>query len=206
MKKIIVSLFVITCVSFSQKFGVSMGTGTYAGIDNYSPKHLIGHYYLSFNEKFTLGFSVGFGSAQFKEEIDYADPADNDESTEVSITGIPLEAELLYFQSIPNSSIKPYIGLGLGFYSYKRNEENDNFDSEASTFGVGQYVTFGLDMNISEKLSMFVQFRKLGFSMVKITNDIKRNNPINDEEITYDYLAQPGIDDLGISAGVKFDF
>ena len=206
MKRIMVLILVIASISFAKQFGVSLGTGTYAGIDTYTPKHLIGHYYMTMNEKFTLGFSLGFGSAQFKEEIDYADPANPNEETEVSITGIPLEAEILYFQAIPNSSIKPYVGVGLGFYSYKRIEENDNFDSEASTFGVGQFITFGLEMDLSEKISAFVQFRKLGFSMMKIVNDIERNNPINDEEVTYDYLGWPGINDLGITAGVKFTF
>ncbi|MDA3884875.1 MAG: outer membrane beta-barrel protein [Candidatus Delongbacteria bacterium] len=208
MKKLIILIFVITSMMFAQKFGVSVGTGTFAGTDNYSPKHAIGHYYMSMNDKFTLGFSAGFGIAQFNTEEDFADPADATEEINVSITGIALEGEILYFQAIPNSGIKPYVGLGLGVYSYNRNEENDdnNFESEATTFGFGQFVTFGLDMNISEKMTMFVQFRKLGFSMLKTTNTIERNNPINDSEVTSDYLAHPGMNDLGVSAGMKFSF
>ena len=208
MKKIIVLLLIVASFSFAKQFGVSLGTGTYAGTDIYSPKHAIGHYYMDLNEKYTLGFSAGFGVAQFNSEEDFADPTNATEETTVAITGIALEGEILYFQAIPNSSIKPYVGLGLGVYSYNRDEENDarGFESEATTFGFGQFITFGLDMDIFEKLSAFVQFRKLGFSMMKTVDEISRNNPIQDSEITSDYLAWPGINDLGIAAGVKFNF
>lgn len=204
MKKIVLLVLIMAGLLFSQKFGVSLGTGTFAGTDDYSPKHVIGHFYMPFNEKFTLGFSLGFGSAQYNKEIEYADPTANDEKTEISIIGIPLEAEILYSQAIPNSSIKPYLGLGLGIYSYNRDEEADgNNDQDGTFFGLAQFITFGLDISITEKMTMFTQFRKLGFSMIKFTNDIEGGN--EREEIT-DYLSQPGINDLGISAGIKFNF
>ena len=207
MKKIMVLILVVASMTFAQKFGASLGTGTYAGTDDYSPKHAIGHFYMTMNEKFTLGFSAGFGMAQYNTEIDYDDDIANDDyDTNVSVTGIALEGEFLYFQAIQNSSIKPYVGLGLGIYSYNRNEEAENFDAEATTFGFGQFVTFGLEMDISEKISMFVQFRKLGFSMLKTINEIDHDNDNNDREVTTDYLAQPGMNDLGITAGVKFSF
>ena len=208
MKIIMVLILVVASMSFAQKFGVSLGTGTFAGTDTFSPKHAIGHYYMDLNEKFTLGFSAGFGIAQWTTEEDFTDPTDANEETTVSISGIALEGEFLYFQAIPNSGIKPFVGLGLGVYSYNRNEENNynRPESEATTFGFGQFVTFGLDMAISEKFSAFVQFRKLGFSMLKTVDEISNNNPINDSEVTTDYLAWSGMNDLGISAGVKFNF
>ena len=206
MKKIIVLLLIVASISFAKQFGVSLGTGTFAGTDDYAPKHLIGHYYMGLNEKFILGFSAGFGMVKYNEEINY-DPGSvrDDYENSVSINGISIEAEFLYFQAIPNTSIKPYIGAGLGVYSYKRNEDNEenDFEAEGNTFGFGQFITFGLDMDISKKLSMFVQFRKLGFSMLKTVDEIDDGN---DHEITTDYLAQPGINDLGITAGVKFNF
>lgn len=206
MKKIMVLLLVVVSMSFAQKFGVSIGTGTYTGTDVYSPKHAIGHYYMSMNEKFTLGFSAGFGMMQYLEEINYDDPAQDDENNEISVNGICLEGEFLYFQAIPNSGIKPYVGLGLGIYSYNRNEEADNFDADATSFGFAQFITFGLDLSLSENITLFTQFRKLGFSMIKTTNEIDHDNNNNDREETTDFLAQPGINDLGISAGLKFNF
>ena len=209
MKKIIVLILVVASISFSKQFGVSLGTGTFAGTDAFSPKHAIGHYYMDLNEKFTLGFSAGFGMMQYFEEVNY-DPGSTRDDTEItiSVNGIALEGEFLYFQAIPNSSIKPYIGAGLGVYSYNRNEDNEDgdYEEEGTTFGFGQFVTFGLDMAISEKLSMFVQFRKLGFSMLKTTNEINDGNDNFDREEKIDYLAQPGINDLGIAAGMKFNF
>ena len=207
MKKIMVLLLVVASMLFAKQFGVSLGTGTFAGTEDYSPKHAIGHYYMTMNEKFTLGFSAGFGMMQYEIERDYDNSPPNDRKTTISIAGIPLEAELLYFQAIPNSNIKPYIGLGLGVYSYKRIEEDDNSESEATTFGFGQFVTFGLDMNISESVSMFVQFRKLGFSMMKTVDGVDDTTGADDDyEETSDYLAQPGINDLGITVGMKFNF
>ncbi|MCK4979277.1 MAG: hypothetical protein KAS62_02720 [Candidatus Delongbacteria bacterium] len=208
MKRIMVLILVVASMSFAQKFGVSLGTGTFAGTDTFSPKHAIGHYYMDLNEKYTLGFSAGFGMMQYFEETNFDDPLQNDTEGEIIVNGIALEGEFLYFQAIPNSSIKPFIGLGLGIYSYNRSKEGDYRDEEeAKIFGFGQFVTFGLDMDISESLSAFVQFRKLGFSMIKMVNEIDDTNPANnDREETSAYLAQPGINDLGISAGVKFSF
>ena len=207
MKKIMVLILVVVSISFSKQFGVSLGTGTYAGTDDYSPKHVIGHYYMGLNNQFTLGFSAGFGMSRYNTEIDYYDDVANDDyETNVTVNGIALEGEFLYFQAIPNSSIKPYIGAGLGVYSYNRDEEAEKFDAEATTFGFGQFVTFGLDMAISEKLSIFVQFRKLGFSMMKTTNEIDHDNNNQDREEIIDYLAKPGTNDLGITVGMKFDF
>ena len=208
MKRIMVLILVVASMSFAQKFGASLGTGTYAGTDDYSPKHAIGHFYMDLNEKYTLGFSAGFGMMQYFEETNFDDPAQNDEEGEILVSGIALEGEFLYFQAIPNSSIKPFVGLGLGIYSYNRSKEGDyREEEEGTTFGLGQFVTFGLDMDISESLSAFVQFRKLGFSMMKTVNEIDDTNPANnDREETKDYLAQPGMNDLGISAGVKFSF
>ncbi|MDA3837360.1 MAG: hypothetical protein PF574_00065 [Candidatus Delongbacteria bacterium] len=208
MKKFIVLIFVVTSMIFAKQFGVSIGTGTFAGIDDYSPKHVIGHYYMGLNDKFTLGFSAGFGMMQYFEEINHDDSTTPDEEFEISVNGIALEGEFLYFQAIPNSSIKPFVGLGLGIYSYNRDKEGDyKEEEEATSFGFAQFITFGLDMNISEKLSMFVQFRKLGFSMIKTVNEIDDTSGTNDDrEETIDYLTQPGMNDLGITVGMKFNF
>ncbi len=208
MKKTIIALLVISGMIFAQRFGASVGTGTFAGYDDYSPKHLTGHFYLPLNDKFSFDFSVGIGGANFDSEGDY-DPSSthDDYENSVKVRGANLEAGFLYTYKT-GSVFEPFAGLGLGIYSYSRDEDNEenNFESEASYTGLGQFITFGLDMKISEKFTAFVQFKKLGLSYINVNDERDYGNDNNDVEESYDYLAAPGVDDLGISAGVKFSF
>jgi outer membrane protein W len=208
MKNIMLTILIISGITFAQKFGVSIGTGTFSGNDEYSPKHLTGHFYMPLNDKFSFDFSLGAGGANYSIEGDYEPSSTHDDyENTVKTTGANLEAGFIYSHRT-GSVFEPYAGLGLGIYSYTRDEENEqgNFESEASFSGLGQFITFGLDMKVSEKFTAFVQFKKLGLSYINVNDERNYGNDNNDVDESYDYLAKPGTNDLGISAGLKFSF
>lgn len=206
MKNIMLTILIITGITFAQKFGVSIGTGTFSGNDEYSPKHLTGHFYLPLNDKFSFDFSAGIGLANYETETDFEDAGETDTKNTVKISGANIEAGFMYTHKFQESVFEPYAGLGIGIYSYTRTEEADNFESEAVSSGLGQFITFGLNMKASEKFTAFVQFKKLAASYITITEDFDHDNNNRDAEIVTDYLAKPGTNDLGISAGLKFSF
>lgn len=206
MKKTILIIMVISAITFAQRFGASIGTETYAGYDDFSPKHLTGHFYLPLNDKFSFDFSAGIGLANYETETDFEDAGETDTKNTVKISGANVEVGLFYTHKFQGSAFEPFAGLGLGIYSYTRTEEAENFESEAVASGLGQFITFGLNMKVSEKFTAFVQFKKLGASFISVTEDYDHDNNNRDAEIVTDYSAKPGTQDLGISAGIKFSF
>ncbi len=201
----------ISNLGFGQNVGVSFGTGVFSGDfeGGSTPKNITGHLYLPFplNPNLTLNVSVGYGIGNYLSETDL-DQGDDSEY-ESSTKGFPIEGEILYFKPLSGeTSIQPFLGLGAGFYKYttldKDKYGSDVEEDETQISGLAQYFTFGMKMDIDSNLSAFLQFKKLGVSLIRSEYDLTSDG---DKYGTRkrDVVAWPGIFDLGIALGVRFN-
>lgn len=208
MKKLFISAVLILFVSaqtvISQNLGVSYGTGTFSNFEEVSvPKHLTGHLQYPVGN-LVLGGSVGIGMAQNVQEYKYLD---EDYTYTYSTFGIPIEGEVLFVKPFSEGSeVKFFLGIGAGFYHYKNKVKSENGgESETSDIskcsGLAQYFTFGLDVGITDNFSSFLQFKKLGFSLIK--TEFKEDGYYEDYKTSY--VAYPGFLDIGIALGVRFN-
>jgi len=194
----------------ASQFGFSAGTGVYSGEYNYfysagAPQHLNLHFYQALSPVLTFGISAGYGyhNSVSKNKIQsmtsyyYA-------TEENTISGFPVEIELLMSKQLSESShFKIFAGLGAGYYSYQGREKYSSGlyyeDNEVTIKGLAQYYTFGLEFNLNERNTAFLQFKKLGLSGITA----KENSEDDSEETV---KPMPGTYDLGIAVGIKYSF
>lgn len=205
-------VLLISNFGFGQKVGVSFGTGVFSGDfeSGSTPKNVTGHLYLPFplNPNLTLNVSVGYGIGNYLSETDL-DQGDDSEF-ESSTKGLPIEGEILYFKPLLNeSSLQPFLGIGAGFYNYttldKYKQGSEVEEDEKKISGLAQYFTFGLKMDIDSNLSAFLQFKKLGVSLIRSEYDLIDYDGDKYGTRKRDVVAWPGIFDLGIALGIRFN-
>lgn len=128
-----------------------------------------------------------------------------------------------------------YPGLGVGYYNYQfsgdwqiTDEEidhnnistiytaNGDYD-KARVAGVVQYFIFGIDIKTVSKLHVFIEFSKMGLSMLRQISELNHTVYQADNtgtaytktyqkkigEIKSDYNANAGLSDIGITFGIN---
>lgn len=152
------------------------------------------------------------------------------EKVETNVNGFSIEAAALYPIAIDNAQkFLVYPGIGIGYYNYKYSGEGEYTDENTSytekgsgnfeesvLSGIGQIFILGIEVKALERVSFFLEFSKLGFSMLteKLDEDYveyEESNHVYSEKnrenvATYetDYNSLPGFSDIAVQFGVKF--
>jgi len=213
LKKYCYYFCLLFVISFAQTYSQSLGivyeaspfnvNGFYNSRD-YS-RGMIKNIFISFNgylnDSFQLSFKVGYGWNIHK----YSFKSGIDESLTEDITsGIPFECEVKYQHFMEKDSVfEPLIGIGIGYYNYntthKSTSGSNKYSTDYSTEGLGQYIVFGLNIHMSNRVTSSIQFKKIMIHSITTECEV--------EGYTYkvDYGQQNGFNDLGILFGVYYN-
>jgi len=201
--------------------------------DNLIPKNFKANFSYHFTPKLAIRFSSGYGFSRQKiqNEVDYGkinlmDIKLIDKST-FSVTGFPAEVALIFQTPVDvRASMFLHFGIGLGYYVYnykaegifkevssKTNIQENYRNPEMTLSGIAQSFMLGFNINISSHIGTMLEVSKLGWSSMKLSRDIvKQENEagdiINEEKYGYqlkDYAIINGIDDLAVSFGIYWN-
>ncbi len=114
--------------------------------------------------------------------------------------GFPLEVECLSSPLFQNNPISPFIGLGFGYYNYSL-EYMYGRTYKFSIKNFAQYFTFGCSYKLGTKWKTYIQFKKLGWSNLKITYDKNSSYSLSSKR---DQKSKSGLQDLGFVVGFSF--
>jgi hypothetical protein len=199
MKKLISILLLSSAVcACGQQIGLSLGTAMIgSGMTGLNPKNISGHFQYSFFEDVKLNLSTGYGY-----DRSYTRTGINSTVQyypyKSKITGIPVELDLQCSKPLVIlSGIRAFIGLGMGYYHYSSTYEYNIQESTSKIKGFAQYFTFGLDYRMGKVISVFIQFKKMGFNGIEI--DHSNNTNIDS------YSPALGLDDLSMTIGILFN-
>lgn len=176
---------------------------------DYTPLNLMLSYRKSFKDIFTIGLTTGYGYKSTEREVDHSNNATSERST-ITSQGIPVELELLAGRYVDSSeSVKLFIGSGLGYYNYetvlthqiKPNGGSFTTTSEHSSRynGKSLYLTGGFTMQISQKLDLSLQLRKMLISAIKIEEE----DMLVPSTITSTY-SSANLPEIGIALGINY--
>jgi hypothetical protein len=153
------------------------------------------------------------------------------EKIETNVNGFSIEAAALYPIAIDNAQkFLVYPGIGIGYYYYKYSgeweytDENSSYTEKGSgnfeesvLSGIGQIFILGIEVKALERVSFFLEFSKLGFSMLTAKEDLdfviyeESSNHVYTEElrenigtVEIDYNSSSGFNDIAVQFGVKF--
>ena len=154
------------------------------------------------------------------------------------VQGWAAEFTLLYAIAIDNEGrFLVYPGVGLGYYRFGYSGEwsvaNEVYDaggnkhytaegtfSKATLAGLGQFFLLGFEVKMTGRLSLFLDFSKLGYSFIRETMDMDYTvyednagdgNYRESVRETYgeeknDYNAKEGLTDVSVQFGVRIGF
>jgi hypothetical protein len=211
MKKTVILLLFLAASCFGQQIGLSLGTvefdpsaAMYFG-DIAPPKNLCCNFAFKLSDDVKLNLSAGYGF----ERSHFQTNALEEGSTykrEIKLNGFPLELELQASKPfVILSGIRPFIGLGLGYYQYKSTATTHSIGNKteinANIKGLAQYFTFGLDYRMSRKISAFLQFKKLGISGIEVEGDDPSVSSPQGKFKT-SLKSKPGLGDLSVAVGI----
>lgn len=174
-KTFIIPLLLSTLPCFGQQIGLTLGTAVFvpsASVyfgETAPPKNVCGSLAFRLSDDVKLGLSAGYG---FESSMVHMKAMDEYER-QIRLCGFPLEMELqLSKPLVILSCIRPFMGLGFGYYQYKSRttvrSAGNKSETEAEIKGPAQYFTFGLDYRMSRRISALIQFKKLGLSGIKM--------------------------------------
>jgi hypothetical protein len=209
MKKIfLLPLLLSTLPCFGQQVGLTFGTAVFVpSASMYSgetapPKNVCGSLVFLLSDDVKLGFSAGYG---FEDSMVHLRTMDEYER-QIRLSGFPLEMELQISKPLVIlSGIRPFAGLGIGYYSYKSRTTVRSAGiqtvTEADIKGPAQYFTFGLDYRMSRRISALIQFKKLGLSGIKMEWVDPNSAPVGAKS-QISMKSEPGLGDLSVSVGI----
>ncbi len=141
--------------------------------------------------------------------------------------GFNLEAAMTYPVAIDkNNKFFVYPGIGLGYYHYGmsgewereetyydwygnliKSDENGDYE-ESKISGLAQTFILGFDFRLNETMSLNLEFAKLGFHLLKVTQDEDYTDgdfrkTIGENKSTQE--SYPGLIDVGVTFGVKIN-
>jgi len=182
------------------------------------PKQLRGRLELTLNPLLLVRLSAGYGSTTEKQKSNSTSSIGaiiNELEIKGKTTGIPVESMIFLQTPIDKKEVfSVRLGLALGYYSYKTKitgfiddavtgERYDIDVPDIKISGFAQSFMIGASIQLSRKVSTFFEFSKLGFSFLKLKQDLLNENDEKVGEREEDYNAAPGLDDLGMAIGVS---
>jgi hypothetical protein len=202
----------------AQQVGVSLGPAVFRpsgglALSN-APTPVNGCAELRFRpaESLIVGFAGGFGADARRYETNSLMTGGR-YRTETRISGFPVEVELLASRPLVIlSSLRPCVGVGAGYYSYRCTAETRTSAGEseidADIRGLAQFFIVGCDFRLSRRWIATVRAKKIGFSGLTV----KGEDPYEDalgQPATARYenslAVDPGSGDVSVSVGLLLD-
>ena len=211
----------------------------------YIPKNISGSFYYGLPKGFVFKGTAGYGLTKYGGEFDQPRKTFTDHEGDVQeilkyhmegntkVSGFFVEAAFHYPMALGSDQrFCIYPGIGFGYYSYgfsgDWNGEEEEYEdntivtytstgnfSKAKLSGFAQFYVLGFEFKTSEKISLILEFAKLGMSMVteKVDDDyvIRETSDHTSSEVfrektgTYkqDYNAMGGFQDVSVTLGAK---
>jgi hypothetical protein len=214
MKKTVCILLLLSAApGFGQQIGISLGSAVFdpsavINMENTSPpKNICGHVAVRLSDDVKLGVSAGFGFESSAFRLENPNPGE-EYGKNTKLTGVPLECEIQVSKPLVIlSSIRPFIGLGLGYYDYRSTGDirsgaiGTKFENRIR--GLAQFFCLGLDYRLGRSISAFFEMKKMGFSGIEASGDYYTLVPGG--KFKQPLKAEPGLDDLSLTVGVLFN-
>lgn len=193
--------------------------GSY-GVISITIKEAIAHFGYRLHRNIRLNLSAGYGFGNSKKEWQTVYPATqsggkttiNDNQDELNTEGYPVMLQLQFTAPINEAgTVNPYVGFGAGYCNYKTTlTEKSNAISAKTDFrtkGFGGFISAGISINFLERVSVFFEVQKLILSSIKTEQSNAARFPPSESAPTetsiQDHDIQPGLNDAGISAGIR---
>lgn len=219
IKRTLLLFIILSPIIYSQSIGLSIGsTYYYIAKDFYnsyldSPlKNILLQYNFKLNDNFQLSFISGYGWNSYNyHDVIYGPQGSSYNEYDVQSKGFPIETELKYQHYLTADSIfEPTIGIGIGYCNYKSTITNVNIypnqdRGDLTTKGFSQYISFGLNIHISNKITSSIEFKKLILSNIKITGTLHELGYPYPNSFDEDYSSSTGLLDVGITLGVTYN-
>jgi hypothetical protein len=210
-KTFVLPLLLSTLPCLGQQVGLTFGTAVfvpsasmYSG-ETTQPKNVCGSLAFLLSDDVKLGFSAGYG---FEDSMVHLKTMDEYERR-IRLNGFPLEMDIQISKPLVIlSGIRPFLGLGCGYYSYKSKTTVRSAGirsvTDAEIKGPAQYFTFGLDYRMSRRISASIQFKKLGISGIKMEWADPNAVPA-DAKSQISVKSESGLGDLSITLGMMLN-
>jgi outer membrane protein W len=216
LKTCLFLLLFISPMVRSQSIGVSIGSGYYYITNNTNypyaddPLKTISlRFSTNLDNNFRLNITSGYGFSNYRYNQAEYDPSYYYYGEYHELTdGFLAEIECQYQHYLTSDSIfEPTFGIGIGYCDFSSKLKNSNSikpDEKIITKGFSQFISLGMNMHISKKITTYIELKKLIFSNIRI-NFLSKQDP---SFITYeqDYSPMTGLSDLGITLGVNYNF
>jgi len=219
LRRALLLILILSPIIYSQSIGLSIGSSYYyiAKDFNYSYldsplKNILLQYNFNLNDNFQLSFVSGYGWTSYNyHEVDFGPQFSSYNEYDVQSKGFPIETELKYQHYLTADSIfEPTIGIGIGYCNFKSTIRNVNIypnqdGSDLTTKGFSQYISFGLNVHISNKITSSIEFKKLILSNIRITGSLHGLGYPYPYTFDEDYSSSTGLLDVGITLGVTYN-
>lgn len=195
------------------------GDGDGPSINSIVPKNIRARFEYPFSKYVHLRITTGYGTTSSKYERNTQfDSFSSRTEFKLSTSGFPLEGGI-HFQAwkCKDSIILIRGGIVLGYYSYNNKVEGfDQFNGQRDEFtepdvkisGVAQSFVVGCGIAVSENVTVIFELAKIGWSMIKIKQDIEIENTDGSREKIgewkQDWNALTGTNDLSVVLGISF--
>ncbi|MDI6766554.1 MAG: hypothetical protein QME52_07000 [Bacteroidota bacterium] len=218
----------------SQIFGISFGTNPYAsgefllkekellyydGFDNYyvinhvvsklTAKNVTGHIYIPKLQTDNINFGLSISYVNGKYQNSETDSGRNGSklNREFKIDGIQIDGDIKFISAF--SQWAPFCGFGISYINFTgatsmvRDYNNPITKDKSTKYDVSmsgwvQYFEVGSYFELNSKLSAFFEFKKMGISFIKLKSESDAY------KIEEDLVSKQGLDDVGISLGIRF--
>jgi hypothetical protein len=212
-KTAVILILAAAAAAYGQRVGVSLGSALFnpSAVINMEdappPKNICGHAVIGLSDDVTLALSAGYGFESFSFSLANQDPGGAYEKS-TRLKGVPLECEIRVSKPLVIlSGIRPWIGLGMGYYDYRSDGEilsgGTGTDFENRIRGPAQYFSLGLDLHLSRTVSAFLQMKKMGFSAIEASGDYYSLIP--EGKFTQPVKSEGGLNDLSLTVGILFN-
>src|ERR1035437_689113 len=208
-------LLILSPAINSQSIGVSIGSGYYYVLNNVVSyendpiKTVSLRYGTNLDNNFQLNITAGYGFSNYKYNHGAYGPTYNYNDEYHSLTdGFLTEIECQYQHYLNSDSIfEPTLGIGIGYCDFrtKLKVASTNPDDERTTKGFSQFVSLGMNIHVSKRITGYIELKKLIFTFIKINIIPYQIQPYT-ETYEQDYSPLGGLSDLGITLGVNYNF
>jgi outer membrane protein W len=206
-------LLIINPAINSQSIGVSIGSGYYyiTNINYYTNdpvKTVSLRYGFNLDINFQLNITAGYAFSNYKENhTSFGKYYYGNEEYHNLTDGFLTEIEYQYRHYLTSDSIfEPTLGIGIGYCNFRTKQKTSNItpDEEMTTKGFSQFVSLGVNIHVSKKITGYFELKKLILTNIKI-HTLQKSDPPYTSTSDLDYSPLSGLSDLGITLGVNYN-
>lgn len=196
------------------------GDGDGPSVNSIVPKNIRARFEYPFSKYVYLRITAGYGTTSSKYERNTQfDSFSSKSEFKISTSGFPAEAGI-HFQAwkCKDGIILIRGGIVFGIYNYTSKvegfdeatggERNEIQEPDVKISGMAQSFVVGCGIAINENVTVLFELAKMGWSMIKIKQDIELENIDGSRqtigEWKQDWNALTGLNDLSVVMGISF--